>query len=186
MVKKEEQLLESALKLFTSKGFHGTSTAAIASNAGVSNGILFHYYKSKDSLIQRLYQSVKAEQIEFILVGVGDAEEPREKLRIIWKQSIDWALKNKSKYRFLNQYKYSPYKRKQKADLQKIRTLFEDIVEKGIQKKQLRYLPWDFVYEMTYANVYGMIEYLDANPIKYRTPEFMKQAFESFWESIGY
>ena len=59
MSSKKEQILTSALELFVTLGFHGTSTSAIAKNAGISNGILFHYFKTKEELITELYIEIK-------------------------------------------------------------------------------------------------------------------------------
>ena len=56
---KREQILLAALKLFTEFGFHGTPTSKIAVEAGVSNGTLFHYFKTKEALILALYDYVK-------------------------------------------------------------------------------------------------------------------------------
>ncbi len=184
MIKKEEDILNSALSLFVSKGFHGTSTASIANNADVSNGTLFHYYRSKDSLVQKLHAWIKEEQIEAIMQGLDEETNPKDQCKLIWRNAIDWAMKNKEKYHFLHVYKYSPYRKKHKGKFEQFKTKFSDIVEKGIQQKQLRYLPDDFVYDTMNASVYGMIEYLENNPVKYRTPEFMKQAFEMFWGSV--
>lgn len=59
MSSKKEQILASALELFVTLGFHGASTSAIAKNAGISNGILFHYFKTKEELIIELYIEIK-------------------------------------------------------------------------------------------------------------------------------
>ncbi|MEQ8323192.1 MAG: TetR/AcrR family transcriptional regulator [Vicingaceae bacterium] len=181
---KEQSILDSALNLFVTKGFHGTATSAIAEQAGISNGTLFHYFKSKEVLVQQLHQRIKSDQITFITTDLEETESPKEKIRVIWNNAIKWAMENKDKYKFLHQYKYSPYKKKHKGDVEKFRKDFLDNAEKGVQLKQLRYLPYDFIFDMTNAHVYGMVEYLRSNPIKYRTPEFMKQAFESFYGSI--
>jgi AcrR family transcriptional regulator len=52
---KEQKILDTSLVLFVEKGFHGTSTAEIAKTAGVATGTLFHYFKTKEELIDRLY-----------------------------------------------------------------------------------------------------------------------------------
>jgi hypothetical protein len=93
-------------------------------------------------------------------------------------------MTHKEKYIFLHQYKYSPYQKKHKGDVEEFRKYFFEVVEKSIQLKVIRYLPEDFVYDMTNASIYGMVEYLNANPVKFRTPEFMRQAFDLFFNGI--
>lgn len=181
---KRKRILGSSLELFVKKGFHGAPTAQIARNADVSNGTLFHYFRTKVELVQGLYQHIRSEQFEAIVEGIEVEGDPREQLHRIWKQSIKWAYTNREKYTFLHQYKHSPYKKKSKKEAEQFKKDFALIVERGVQQKQLRYMPADYVYEITMAHILGMMEYLDANPVKYRTPEFMKQSFEWFLQGL--
>jgi TetR/AcrR family transcriptional repressor of uid operon len=48
------QILEAALRCFARDGFHSTSTARICSEAGISAGNLFHYFESKDAIIEAI------------------------------------------------------------------------------------------------------------------------------------
>jgi AcrR family transcriptional regulator len=47
-------ILQSALKLFAKQGFHGTSTSAIAKEAGLSDGAMFKHFKNKEALLDAL------------------------------------------------------------------------------------------------------------------------------------
>ncbi|MFH0788804.1 MAG: TetR/AcrR family transcriptional regulator [Pseudomonadota bacterium] len=51
-LKKEKQavIFEAALKVIKEKGFHRARMADIAEEAGISYGLVYHYYKSKDDL----------------------------------------------------------------------------------------------------------------------------------------
>lgn len=48
---KEEKILKSAIKLFSQKGFSATTTSEIAKDAGVAEGTVFRYYKTKKHLL---------------------------------------------------------------------------------------------------------------------------------------
>lgn len=61
--KKEEQrearkiqILKIALDQFILKGFYGTSTRKIGEIAGVSSGLMFHYFSSKEALYESLIE----------------------------------------------------------------------------------------------------------------------------------
>jgi len=56
---KRTAIMDAALKLFTERGFHGTSTAQISEDAGVATGTLFNYFPTKGDLINSLYFEVK-------------------------------------------------------------------------------------------------------------------------------
>ena len=49
-----EQLLQAALTLFAKNGYHGVDLAEIAKEAGVSKGLAYHYFKSKEELLVTL------------------------------------------------------------------------------------------------------------------------------------
>lgn len=48
---KEEKILKSAIKLFSQKGFSATTTSEIAKDAGVAEGTVFRYYRTKKHLL---------------------------------------------------------------------------------------------------------------------------------------
>lgn len=52
--KRKKQLLRVALDIFIKKGYYSTSTREIARQAGVSSGLLFHYFSNKESIYLEL------------------------------------------------------------------------------------------------------------------------------------
>ena len=48
---RKQQLLESALELFCEKGVDGTTMHQLAEHAGVSYGLFYHYFSSKDEVL---------------------------------------------------------------------------------------------------------------------------------------
>ena len=77
MTDRQEQLLNTALTLFAERGFHATSTSAIAKAAGVSEGLLFKHFKNKAGLLEAILQQGE-ERTGAILedaLSTGDALE---------------------------------------------------------------------------------------------------------------
>lgn len=105
---KKNKIMDSALKLFVEKGFHGTSTSAISKNAGVSAGILFHYFPSKNDLITELFLNIKTEFFKLLFNQV-DEDSIEKSLFAFWTSGIKWAMNNIYKFRFLALYHYSPF-----------------------------------------------------------------------------
>ncbi|RLD39424.1 MAG: hypothetical protein DRI74_00905 [Bacteroidetes bacterium] len=50
--KKKHLILEAALVVFAKKGFHSASIANIASEAGISKGLIYNYFKSKEDILK--------------------------------------------------------------------------------------------------------------------------------------
>jgi AcrR family transcriptional regulator len=53
---RREQILETALKLFAERGFDATSTRQIAKEAGIAEGLIFHYFPTKASLLTAILE----------------------------------------------------------------------------------------------------------------------------------
>src|SRR5215204_4609845 len=53
---RREQILQTALKLFAAQGFDATSTRAIAKEVGVAEGLIFHYFPTKASLLTAILE----------------------------------------------------------------------------------------------------------------------------------
>ena len=49
---KKKLIMDTALELFAEEGFHTTSISKIASRAGISKGLLYNYFESKEDLIK--------------------------------------------------------------------------------------------------------------------------------------
>jgi AcrR family transcriptional regulator len=50
------QILETALEVFASHGFKGTSIKDIAAAAGISQGLMYHYFASKEDLLEAVVE----------------------------------------------------------------------------------------------------------------------------------
>jgi AcrR family transcriptional regulator len=50
-LKSRSAILDAAMRLFVTKGYHATTTGAIAKEAGVAMGLMYHYFNSKEDLL---------------------------------------------------------------------------------------------------------------------------------------
>lgn len=48
------QIIQAALGLFLEHGYYGTKTSQISRRAGISEGLLFHYFPTKEILLEEL------------------------------------------------------------------------------------------------------------------------------------
>ena len=61
--KRKAQILDAAYQVFSQKGFHLTTVADVASKAGVSYGIVYHYYRNKEELFWAVFENWTSEYI---------------------------------------------------------------------------------------------------------------------------
>ena len=71
MSEKELKILESAIKIFSEKGFTAATTSQIAKDAGVAEGTIFRYFKTKKDLLRGiLIRLVNLLASKFVLDGI--------------------------------------------------------------------------------------------------------------------
>lgn len=58
---RREQIKQAALQVFAQRGYAGTKTSMIASEAGISEGLIFRYFKTKDELFTAIVQELLEE-----------------------------------------------------------------------------------------------------------------------------
>jgi AcrR family transcriptional regulator len=54
-----QRLIRAALELFTSRGYHDTTTAQIAKKAGIAEGTIYRHFASKQQLLNELYRAAQ-------------------------------------------------------------------------------------------------------------------------------
>jgi len=82
---KRKVILDAAVRVFARSGYHGARVGDIAEEAGVAHGLLYHYFSSKEAVLQTVFRENWGELIERFR-SVEAAEEPAaEKLAGIAK-----------------------------------------------------------------------------------------------------
>ena len=73
---RREQILGRALKLFAAQGFDATSTRQIAKEAGIAEGLIFHYFQTKASLLAALLENRRSFRSELRAILEGGEDRP--------------------------------------------------------------------------------------------------------------
>lgn len=71
---KRRQLLDAAVRVFARKGFHASRVGDIAEEAGVAHGLLYHYFKSKDQVLEAVFH----ENWSILIARIESVEETDE------------------------------------------------------------------------------------------------------------
>jgi TetR/AcrR family transcriptional regulator, fatty acid metabolism regulator protein len=78
---KRRLIRDAAVRVFARKGFHTCRVGDIAEEAGVAHGLLYHYFASKDELLEIVFRETWAELLAAIHVVEESGEPAREQLR---------------------------------------------------------------------------------------------------------
>jgi TetR/AcrR family transcriptional regulator, fatty acid metabolism regulator protein len=88
-VDKRRQILDAAIRVFARQGFHSTRVADIADEAGVAYGLVYHYFRSKDEVLNELF----SERWSLLLAAIEETDSgeqtPRAKLEAVAAFIVD-------------------------------------------------------------------------------------------------
>jgi TetR/AcrR family fatty acid metabolism transcriptional regulator len=83
VVDKREAILRAGVRVFAAKGFFNSKVADIAREAGIADGTVYLYFKSKDEILHSIFDRAMADFIEEGRRELESLEDPVEKLRTI-------------------------------------------------------------------------------------------------------
>ena len=75
---KKAQIREASLELFATEGYHGTSISKIARKAGISKGLLYNYFDSKEDVIRNILEDGIDKMIESLDMNKDGVLESHE------------------------------------------------------------------------------------------------------------
>ena len=89
-IDKRRQILDAAIRVFARQGFHATRVADIADEAGVAYGLVYHYFESKEKVLNELF----SERWSLLLAAIDEADSsadltPRAKLEAVASFIVD-------------------------------------------------------------------------------------------------
>jgi TetR/AcrR family transcriptional regulator, fatty acid metabolism regulator protein len=88
-IDKRRTILDAAVRVFARQGFHTCRVSDIADEAGVAYGLVYHYFNSKEEILDTLF----LERWDVMLLAIAEADAtqrtPRDKLYAIAAFIID-------------------------------------------------------------------------------------------------
>lgn len=89
-----QRLIRAALELFTTRGYHDTTTAQIAKKAGIAEGTIYRHFASKQQLVNELYRAAQRWAAKVVQEAARnpDAGTARAQLTAVAHGLIDGAV----------------------------------------------------------------------------------------------
>ncbi len=87
---KRAAILRAATQVFARNGYFNAKVADVARVAGVADGTVYLYFKSKEEILHSIFDRSVEEAITEVRVQLTDLADPREKLRRIARLHLEW------------------------------------------------------------------------------------------------
>ncbi len=136
---KRRHLLEAAVRVFARKGFHASRVGDIAVEAGAAHGLLYHYFSSKDELLETIFRetwSSLLESLNGIYERGGSVHDQLRRVAAVvlgsWKQDPDLIRV------LVREVTRSPQLQREVGEIEQALEALARIVERGQQNGELR------------------------------------------------
>lgn len=155
---KRDDILNAALELFATRGFHGTSMPELAKKAGVGAGTIYRHFASKEALVNALYRHWKMALAQAVYTDLPEGLSHRARFREIWTRQFDYARQHPHAVYFIDGHHHGDYldAESQQVDLMSAAALFSLVVE-GQQDEVLVDLPPAAVIAIVYGSFLALL-----------------------------
>lgn len=93
--------MEAAMRVFATRGYHGSSVSDITQEAGVSKALFYHYFASKRDLLV-IFARKRLEDYLLLARRMEEIKDPKEKVRFLVNFVLDELKNETDKLRFIN------------------------------------------------------------------------------------
>ena len=141
---KRRRIIDAAVEVFADKGFFGAKVSEVAERAGVADGTIYLYFKSKDEILISLFEEKMAQIIERLGELLAQEQDPEAKMRRYIVEHLELVSEQphlmqvltvelRQSARFIKEYRPQGFKRY----LSVIGAILEEGQAKGVFRKDL-------------------------------------------------
>ena len=181
---KRNAILEAATRLFAERGLTAAPTSEISRQAGVAEGTLFTYFKTKDDLINALYREIKLELADAMMSDFPRKKNVGTRLRHVWDRYVNWGIANPMQRKVLAQLTVSEVLTKDSRDAGSAPFVeFQYMIRDAIEQRVCRNdVPVELISKSLAALVEATIDLTVTNRSKAK--QYRDSGFQMFWAGI--
>jgi AcrR family transcriptional regulator len=101
--------MDAALQCFVERGFHGTAIPQIAEKANIAAGTIYHYFDSKEALVNALYRTWKAAIAQRVFTAFPQGAPVREQFAVMWNEMVAFAMTHATAFAFIELHNHASY-----------------------------------------------------------------------------
>jgi AcrR family transcriptional regulator len=179
---KRNAILSAAAQVFAERGL-GAPTAAITKAAGIAEGSLFTYFKTKDALINALYCELKLELADSMMSGFPRKQSVRHRLEHAWNGYVHWGVANPDQQKVLKQIQvWSGLTQESKQAGSTPFTEFQKMTEDAVAQKIYKDMPQTLIGATLMALAEMTMEFMAREPE--RAEMYRSGGFEMLWAAL--
>ena len=178
-------MIETAMRLFITQGFEHTPTSQIAREAKVATGTLFHYFKTKEDLINEIYLVTKSAYTRNLFNGVREIVDVKEKCIKLLTNAVSWSIAHEKHFLFHRLYESSPIITEKTKEMglthfQEFFSFIEEAKGNGIIKD----IPTDMLFRILQGIMFHLIHHIIDTGLQAYQEKYIEMTFDILWEGL--
>jgi AcrR family transcriptional regulator len=178
---KRKAILEAAIRVFAERGITNAPTSAISRAAGVAEGTLFTYFRTKNELMNELYFELRQE-FSRTLTDYPNAADAHTRLRYIWDRYLDLGKAHPQRLKVIAQLRASG---KLFRENEKPAFVFFEVMNathEVVRGGELHNAPPEYMVLAMRSLAEITIEFVNANPES--EPVCRELGFQLLWKGL--
>lgn len=94
-----QQIIDAAFELFAKEGYSHTSIASVAKEAGISKGLIYHYFDGKESILEAIFDQMV--EVGEQILDFPDDFTPADKIRHVLEETFRFIESQTGKGRLM-------------------------------------------------------------------------------------
>ena len=129
---KRRVILDAAVRVFASKGYHTSRVGDIAEEAGIAHGLLYHYFGSKEEVLQTVFRENWSQLVEAFTRIEASEEPPTQQLAAIAKVLLrSWRDQPDLVRVMVREVARSPQLQGQVDEIRAVFLVIQRVIERG-------------------------------------------------------
>ncbi len=155
---RRESILAAALEAFVERGFHGTAIPQIAERANIAGGTIYHYFESKEVLVNELYRSWKSAISKMVFARFPQGAPVREQFRTMWNVMVEFAMTNPTAFAFIELHNHASYLDDQSLAVDRtIKEFTASVIKRAQVEGLVKWLDANVLMELVFGAFVGML-----------------------------
>ena len=82
---KPRRILDAAVRVFAAQGYDASRVGDVAKEAGVAYGLVYHYYESKEAVLEAVFREAWGRLLAAVALAEGTGADASEQLELVVK-----------------------------------------------------------------------------------------------------
>jgi AcrR family transcriptional regulator len=155
---RRDSILDAALACFNERGFHGTAIPEIAEKANIAPGTIYHYFDSKEALVNALYRHWKAKIAQRVFMAFPQTAPARKQFQVIWHEIVAFAQSAPTAFMFIETHNHASYLDAESIAIDRhVKDFARAVIERAQREGIVRPLAANVLMELMFGAFVGMM-----------------------------